>query len=129
MNPILSPLRALLVTLAGWVNRHQQDLIEYLAEGNRVLKEQLTGRRLRLTDDQRRRLADGLFGFCQMTLGLCTARVSLEGLPAPEAAEVRRAAASIRAVARGGDLDEHAAHRIRRLTLGEPGVVVIPNPR
>ena len=52
-----SPLRMLLVTLAGWVNRHQQRVIEYLVEENRVLKEQGTGRRLRLTDDQRRRLA------------------------------------------------------------------------
>jgi putative transposase len=38
-------------------NRRQQHVIEYLVEENRVLKEQLTGRRLRLTDDQRRRLA------------------------------------------------------------------------
>jgi putative transposase len=53
----LYPLQVLLVTLAGWVNRHQQHVIEYLAEENRVLKEQLKGRRLRLTDDQRRRLA------------------------------------------------------------------------
>jgi len=47
----------LLVALAGWVNRHQLDVIEYLREENRVLKEQLTGRRLRLSDAQRRRLA------------------------------------------------------------------------
>jgi hypothetical protein len=39
------------------VNRHQQHVIEYLIEENRVLKGQLKGRRLRLTDDQRRRLA------------------------------------------------------------------------
>jgi len=39
------------------VNRHQQQVIEYLVEENRVLKEQLKGRRVRLTDDQRRRLA------------------------------------------------------------------------
>jgi hypothetical protein len=51
------PLQVLLVTLAGWVNRHQQQVIEYLVEENRVLKAQLTGRRLRLTDDQRQRLA------------------------------------------------------------------------
>ena len=50
----LSPLRLLLVTLAGWVNRHQQEVIEYLVEENRVLREQLKGRRVRLTDDQRR---------------------------------------------------------------------------
>ena len=51
------PLQVLLVTLAGWINRHQQHVIEYLLEENRVLKEQVKGRRLRLTDDQRRRLA------------------------------------------------------------------------
>ena len=50
-------LRLLLLTVSGWVNRHQQEVLEYLVEENRVLKEQLKGRRLRLTDDQRRRLA------------------------------------------------------------------------
>jgi putative transposase len=53
----LSPLGLLLVTLAGWVNRHQQDVIDYLTEENRVLHEELGGRRVRLNDDQRRRLA------------------------------------------------------------------------
>jgi putative transposase len=57
MTADLYPLQVLLVTLAGWVNRHQQHVIEYLVEENRVLKGQLEGRRLRLTDDQRRRLA------------------------------------------------------------------------
>jgi len=51
------PLRLLLLTLAGWVNRHQQHVIDYLVEENRVLREQLRGRRVRLTDDQRCRLA------------------------------------------------------------------------
>jgi putative transposase len=51
------PLQFLLVTLAGWVNRHQLEMIEYLKEENRVLKAHLGRRRLRLTDDQRRRLA------------------------------------------------------------------------
>src|SRR5262245_33160452 len=49
--------RILLVALAGWVNRHQVDVIDYLREENRVLKEQLGRRRPRLTDVQRRRLA------------------------------------------------------------------------
>jgi len=53
----LFPLRVLLVTLAGWINRHEQHVIEYLVEENRVLKNQVKGRRLRLNDDQRRRLA------------------------------------------------------------------------
>jgi hypothetical protein len=57
MRADLSPFRLLLVTFAGWINRYQQQVIEYLVEENRVLKEQLKGRRLRLTDDQRRRLA------------------------------------------------------------------------
>ncbi len=34
--------------MAGWVNRGQQQVIEYLVEENRVLREQLGGRRLRL---------------------------------------------------------------------------------
>ena len=40
----------LLATFAGWVNRQQAQVIDYLVEENRVLKEQLKGRRLRLTD-------------------------------------------------------------------------------
>ena len=56
MTADLLPLRLLLLALAGWVNRHQQHVIDYLVEENRVLKEQLSGRRLQLTDDQRRRL-------------------------------------------------------------------------
>jgi hypothetical protein len=43
--------------LAGWITRQQDAVIEYLHEENRVLKQQLGRRRLRLTDDQRRRLA------------------------------------------------------------------------
>ena len=55
-------LRVLLVALAGWVNRHQLDIIGYLRAENRVLKEHLGGRRLRLTDTQRRRLAAKGYG-------------------------------------------------------------------
>ena len=51
------PLRLLLLTVSGWVNREQQRVLESLVAENRVLKEQLGGRRLRLNDDQRRRLA------------------------------------------------------------------------
>src|SRR5262250_3267638 len=39
------------------MNQQQQQAIDYLREENRVLCEQLCGRRLRFTDDQRRRLA------------------------------------------------------------------------
>ncbi|RKY16043.1 MAG: hypothetical protein DRQ55_18790, partial [Planctomycetota bacterium] len=57
MVTAIQPLQLLLVAVAGWMGRRQQEVIEYLVEENRVLKEQLGGRRLRLTDDQRRRLA------------------------------------------------------------------------
>jgi len=50
-------LQFLLLVFAGWVSRRQQDVIAYLQEENRILREQLGGRRLRLTDAQRRRLA------------------------------------------------------------------------
>ena len=50
-------LQFLVLTFAGWVTRHQDDLIAYLREENRVLREHLGPRPLRLTDAQRRRLA------------------------------------------------------------------------
>ena len=57
MFPPFQPLQLLLVIFAGWVNRRQLDVIEYLQEENRVLKERLGGRRIRFTDAERRRLA------------------------------------------------------------------------
>jgi putative transposase len=57
MSPLLLPLQMLLLMFAGWVNRRQLDVIEYLQEENRVLKERMGGRRLRFTDAERRRLA------------------------------------------------------------------------
>ena len=53
----LPPLRFLLVLFAGFVNREQATVIDYLREENRVLREQLGRRRLRLTNEQRARLA------------------------------------------------------------------------
>jgi hypothetical protein len=57
MREWLDPFQFLLVAVAGWMYRHQQQTIEYLREENRVLREQLGDRRLRFNDDQRRRLA------------------------------------------------------------------------
>jgi hypothetical protein len=54
---MLDPFQFLLVAVAGWMNQRQQQVIEYLREENRVLREQLGDRRLRFNDDQRRRLA------------------------------------------------------------------------
>jgi putative transposase len=50
-------LQLLIAMLAGWLQRHQQQVITYLQAENRILKAQLRGRRLRLTDAERRRLA------------------------------------------------------------------------
>ena len=47
----------LFVSLAGWINRHQLDVIAYIQEENKILKSKLKSKRIRFTDDDRRRLA------------------------------------------------------------------------
>ena len=47
----------LLLVLTGWLERREREAIAYLIEENRLLRRQLGGRRLALTDDDRRRLA------------------------------------------------------------------------
>jgi hypothetical protein len=47
----------MLIAVSGWMNQRQLLVIDYLCEENRVLREQLGGRRVRLDDNQRRRLA------------------------------------------------------------------------
>ena len=51
-NESLDLFRFVLIAVAGWMNQQQQDAIDYLREENRILREQLGGRRLRLNDDQ-----------------------------------------------------------------------------
>jgi putative transposase len=50
-------LQVLIAMVAGWPQQHQPQVVTYLLEDNRVLKARLGGRRLRLTDTERRRLA------------------------------------------------------------------------
>jgi len=57
MKSVLQPWQLLLLILAGWINRHQQEVLECLRAENQVLKEKLGKTRILLTDDQRRRLA------------------------------------------------------------------------
>ena len=52
-----SALQMLLLVLTGWLERREREALAYLIEENRLLRRQLGGRRLRLTDDDRRRLA------------------------------------------------------------------------
>ena len=69
MRLTLDPIRLLLISLAGCLSQQQQDVIDYLQEENRVLREQLGNKRLRLNDGQRRRLA------CQgKETGACASR-------------------------------------------------------
>ena len=57
MRSVLDPFQFVVIAIAGWMNQHQQQVVEYLLEENRVLREQIGSRRMRFNDDQRRRLA------------------------------------------------------------------------
>ncbi len=57
MNLVLQPWHLMVMLLASWINRQQQEFIEYLLTENAVLKEKLGKKRILLNDDQRRRLA------------------------------------------------------------------------
>jgi len=50
-------MRLMLVSLAGWINQQQEDVIDYLQEEIRILQEQQGNRRRRFTEAQRSRLA------------------------------------------------------------------------
>ena len=54
---LLQPWQILLLILASWINRQQQQRIQYLQTEVAVLKEHIGKNRILLTDDQRRRLA------------------------------------------------------------------------
>jgi hypothetical protein len=53
-----SLLQFLLLMLAGWLQRQQAAVIEYLKAENRMLRERLGGRRIIFTDAERRQLAE-----------------------------------------------------------------------
>jgi len=38
---VLNPFQFVVIVLAGWIDQRQQNVIEYLREENRVLREQL----------------------------------------------------------------------------------------
>jgi hypothetical protein len=54
-------LQIVLSVLTGWLDRREREAVAYLIEENRLLRRQLGGRRLRFTDDDRRRLAARAF--------------------------------------------------------------------
>ena len=52
----VSALRMWLLIVTSWLDRQEREILAYLVEENRVLRRQLGGRRLDLTDEDRRRL-------------------------------------------------------------------------
>jgi transposase InsO family protein len=56
-SSLTTQLQLFPIAVAGWMNRHQQAVIEYLREENRILLEQLGGKPKRFSDAQRMRLA------------------------------------------------------------------------
>jgi hypothetical protein len=53
----IKPLTIILVMLAGLLNRRQQEMIDYLKEENKVLREKLGKKRIWINIDQKIRLA------------------------------------------------------------------------
>jgi len=51
MPRFLDPFQFGVIAVAGWMNKRQLQTIDYLREENRVLREQLGGRRVRFNDD------------------------------------------------------------------------------
>ncbi len=80
MSRVLDPFRFVLTAIAGWMNQRQLQMIDYLREENRVLREQLGSRRLRLNDDQRRRLAAKAKGLGRKVLAELSTIVTPETL-------------------------------------------------
>ena len=75
----MTQFRFLLIAICGWMNQRQLQVIDYLREENHVLREQLGGRRLRLNDDQRRRLAAKAKGLGRKLLAEVATIVTPEG--------------------------------------------------
>ena len=66
MTLAIDPFRLLLISLAGWLNQRQQDVIDYLQQENRVLHEQLGGQRLRSNP----RPSQGALPYCIPAFGV-----------------------------------------------------------
>jgi len=108
---VIQAWQFIVVGLAGWLNRQQQEVIEYLRTENRVLREQLKGKRIRFTDDQRRRLARKAKALGRKVLGevctLVTPEKAREGEKVA-AAPLKAAQQAFGAIKRGHGLVAHA---------------------
>jgi putative transposase len=64
-----SAFQLLLMVVTGWLAHREREVVAYLIEENRLLRRQLGSRRLRLTDDDRRRLAARAYQVGRRALG------------------------------------------------------------
>jgi len=71
LAPVIDPsaLQMVLLVLTGWLERREREAIAYLIEENRLLRRQLGNRRLRLTDNDRRRFAARAYRIGRAALG------------------------------------------------------------
>ena len=76
----LSAVQLLLQVLTGWLDRREREALAYLIEENRLLRRQLSGQRLRLTDEERRRLAMRAFHVGRRALREIATRGVIRGL-------------------------------------------------
>src|SRR5262245_24580756 len=102
MPGVLDPFRLVLIAVAGWINQHQLQAIDYLREESRVLREQLGGRRLRLNDDQRRRLAAKAKGLGRKLLAEVATIVTPETLLVWHRKLIAQNTTAVASVDRGG---------------------------
>jgi hypothetical protein len=79
---IPSPLvfRMLVMVVAGWLRENDALVVAYLREENRVLREQLGDRRLRFSDEQRRRFAVRAHALVRALLGQVATLVTSDTL-------------------------------------------------
>src|ERR1700675_2376203 len=68
MNSVPSALASLLMIFAGWVNRQQLIVVDYLKAENQMLRERLKGRSLRFSDRERALLVRKAFGIPRKVL-------------------------------------------------------------
>jgi hypothetical protein len=59
------------MAISGWMNREQQEVIDYLREENRILREKLGRKRIILNESQKRRLATAAAKFGRDLLRQC----------------------------------------------------------
>ena len=115
-------LQMVLGVLTGWLDRREREAIAYLIEENRLLRRQLGSRRLRLTDDDRRRLAARAYRVGRAALQEI-ATIATPGHVAAVASPVDRAEMDVRPETRtarcpAGDPSARRADGGRRIRRG-----------